>query len=59
MRLREIVVLGMKTWLSEAVRKELPAIESYARGQVRAHHRIIERFRAEQRQRQRQTEPER
>jgi hypothetical protein len=48
-RLREIVVFGMMTWLPEETRKQLPAIEVYARGQVRVHHRILERFLAEHR----------
>jgi hypothetical protein len=48
-RLHEIVILRMKTWLAEETRKELPAIEGSARGQVRVHHRILERFRAERR----------
>jgi hypothetical protein len=51
-RLREIVLLGMKTWLSAETRKELPATENWAREQVRMNHRILERFRAEQRQRE-------
>jgi hypothetical protein len=49
-RLREIVILGMKTWLPEETRKALPAIESYARGQVRVHYRILESFREERRE---------
>jgi hypothetical protein len=45
-RLRQVVILGMKTWLPEETRKELAKVESYARGQVRVHHRILDRFRA-------------
>ena len=44
-RLRQIVVLGLKSWLLEETPKELAKIEGYARGQVRVHHRILERFR--------------
>jgi hypothetical protein len=51
-RLREIVLLGMKTWLSAETRKELPAAESWAREQVRVHFRRLEWFRAEQSQRE-------
>jgi hypothetical protein len=55
-RLREIIILRMKTWLSEGARMELRETERWAREQVRVHHRILERCRAGQRQRQ--TEPE-
>jgi hypothetical protein len=44
-RLRTIVILGMKTWLPEETRKGLAKIESYARGQVRVHYRLLESFR--------------
>jgi hypothetical protein len=49
-RLRQIIILGMKTWLPEDARKGLPATESWAREQVRLHHRILERYRTELRQ---------
>jgi hypothetical protein len=50
-RLREIVILRMKTWLPEETRKELPATERWAREQVRVHFRRLEWLRAEQNQR--------
>jgi hypothetical protein len=52
-RLRQIVVLGLKSWLPEETRKELAKIEGYARGQVRVHHRILDRLRAKRRRLQR------
>jgi hypothetical protein len=47
--LREIVVLGMKSWLPEETRQGLREAEAFRREQVRVHHRILEQFRARQR----------
>lgn len=50
-RVREIVVLGMKTWLPEETLRGLREAEEFRRRQVRLHFTILERFRAKQRQR--------
>jgi hypothetical protein len=44
-RLRVLVVLGFKTWLPAETLKGLRAAEDWHRGEVRLHHRILERFR--------------
>ena len=49
LRLREIVILGMTTWLPDEARQELAKVEGHAREQVRVHHRMMDRVRAEQR----------
>jgi hypothetical protein len=50
-RLREIVILSMKTWVPEETRKGLGEAEAWRREMVRMHHKVLERFRAEQRRR--------
>jgi hypothetical protein len=51
MRLREIVILRMKTWVSEETRRGLGEAEEWRRGEVRLHFQVLERFREEQRRR--------
>jgi hypothetical protein len=51
MRLHEIVILRMKTWLPEETRKALREAEGWRRGEVWLHFRILKRFREEQRRR--------
>jgi hypothetical protein len=46
MRLHEIVILGMKTWLPEETLKGLKLAEAIRREQVRMHFRILEDARA-------------
>jgi hypothetical protein len=48
-RLREIVVLSLKTWVPEESRKKLQEAEAWRREMVRMHHKVLERFRAAQR----------
>jgi hypothetical protein len=48
-RLREIVVLSLKTWVPEESRKGLGEAEAWRREMVRMHHKVLERFRAQQR----------
>jgi hypothetical protein len=50
-RVREIVVLSMKTWLPKETLKGLREAEAFRRERVRIHFRVLERFRAERRQR--------
>ncbi len=50
-RLREIVVLGMKSWLPEETLRGLRETEEFRRRQVKLHFTILERFREKQRQR--------
>jgi hypothetical protein len=45
MRLHEIVILRMKTWLPEETLKGLQSAEPFRREQLRVHFRILERFR--------------
>jgi hypothetical protein len=49
MRLHEIVVLQMKSWLPAAALNGLREAETWRRGQVRWHFQVLERFREEQR----------
>jgi hypothetical protein len=49
MRLHEIVILGMKTWLPPEMLKGLRQAEAWRRKEVRFHFRVLERFRREQR----------
>jgi hypothetical protein len=48
MRLHEIVILRMKTWIREETRRGLRDAEDWRRERVRLHHRILEDFRAQQ-----------
>jgi hypothetical protein len=48
-RLHEVVILSMKTWLPEETMNGLREAEARTRERVRVHHRILERFREEQR----------
>jgi hypothetical protein len=48
-RLREILILGMKTWLPQQTRKELRETEGSARKQVMLHLRVLEDFRERRR----------
>jgi hypothetical protein len=50
-RLREIVILRMKTWVSEETRRGLREAEEWRRERVRFHFEVLERFREEQRRR--------
>jgi hypothetical protein len=52
MRLHEIVILRMKTWVREETRRGLREAEEWRRGEVRLHFQVLERFREEQRRRQ-------
>jgi hypothetical protein len=54
MRLREIVVLRMKTWIREETRRGLRDAKDWRRGEVRLHFQVLERFREEQRRRREQ-----
>jgi hypothetical protein len=49
-RLHEIVILGMKTWLLPETLKGGQA-EAWRRREVRLHFQVLERFREEQRRR--------
>jgi hypothetical protein len=49
MRLREIVVRRMKTWIREETRRGLREAEEWRRERVRFHFEVLERFREEQR----------
>jgi hypothetical protein len=51
MRLRELVVFGMRTWLSSEALKRLRDAEEWRRGEVRLHFQVLARFREEQRRR--------
>jgi hypothetical protein len=51
MRLRELVVFGMKTWLPADTLKRLQVAEQWRRREVRMHFRMLKRFREEQRRR--------
>jgi hypothetical protein len=51
MRLRELVVFGMRTWLPAATLHRLQDAEQWRRREVRLHFRMLERFREEQRRR--------
>jgi hypothetical protein len=51
MRLREIVILRMKTWIREETRRGLREAEDWRRERVRFHFEVLERFREEQRRR--------
>jgi hypothetical protein len=44
-RLRQIVVLGLKSWLPEGTRQRLREAEAFSREQVRVHHGMLARFR--------------
>ena len=48
MRLHEIVILGMKTWLLPETLKGLRQAEAWSRGEVRLHFQVLKRFREEQ-----------
>jgi hypothetical protein len=48
-RVREIVILRMKSWLPEETWHGLREAEAFRREQVRVHHRVLERFREQQR----------
>jgi hypothetical protein len=50
-RLREIVILRMKTGIPEETRRGLREAEAWWRGEVRLHFQVLERFREEQRRR--------
>jgi hypothetical protein len=52
MRLREIVVFGMKTWLPSVTLQRLQDAEQWRRREVRMHFRMLERLREEQQRRQ-------
>jgi hypothetical protein len=58
MRLRELVVFGMKTWLPAATLHRLRDAEQWRRREVRMHFNILKRFREEQRQRRTGPTPE-
>jgi hypothetical protein len=45
-RLHEIVILGMKSWLSDETRQGPREAEAFRRAQVRVHHRLLDQFRA-------------
>jgi hypothetical protein len=47
MRLHEIVILRMKTWLPDETLKALWQAEAFRREQVRMHFRILESFRTQ------------
>jgi hypothetical protein len=47
MRLHEIAILSMKTWLPAETLEGLREAESWRRNEVRLRHRILERFRGE------------
>jgi hypothetical protein len=47
MRLHEIVILGMKTWLLPETLKGLRQAEAWSRGEVRLHFQVLKRFREE------------
>jgi hypothetical protein len=49
MRLPEIVILRLKTWLSEETRNGFREAEAFRREQVRVHFRLLERFRTQHR----------
>jgi hypothetical protein len=49
MRLHEIVILRLKTWLPEETVKGLWEAEAFRREQVRMYFRIVERFRTHHR----------
>jgi hypothetical protein len=51
MRLHEIVILRMKTWIREETRRGLREAEDWRRERVRFHFEVLERFREEQRRR--------
>jgi hypothetical protein len=51
MRLRELVVFGMKTWLPAATLQRLCDAEQRRRREVRMHFQMPKRFREEQRRR--------
>jgi hypothetical protein len=51
MRLREIVILRMKTWIREETRRGLREAEDWRRARVRFHFEVLERFREEKRRR--------
>jgi hypothetical protein len=53
-RLREIVILRMKTWVREETLKGLRDAEDWRCGEVRLHFHVLERFREEQRRREAQ-----
>jgi hypothetical protein len=50
-RLREIVVLRMKTWLPSVTLQRLQDAEQWRRREVRMHFNMLKRFRGEQRRR--------
>jgi hypothetical protein len=50
-RLRELVVFGMKTWLPAVTLQRLRDAEQWRRREVRMHYRMLERLRDEQRRR--------
>jgi hypothetical protein len=50
-RLRELVVLSMKTWLPSVTLQRLEDAEQWRRREVRMHFNMLERFRKEQRRR--------
>jgi hypothetical protein len=49
MRVHEIVVLRMKTWLPAETLSGLREAETWRRGEVRLHHQMLKRLREEQR----------
>jgi hypothetical protein len=51
MRLHEIVILRMKTWIREETRRGLRHAEDWRRERVRFHFEVLKRFREEQRRR--------
>jgi hypothetical protein len=51
MRLHEIVILRMKTWIREETRRGLREAEDWRRERVRFHFEVLKRFRQEQRRR--------
>jgi hypothetical protein len=50
-RLRELVVLSMKTWLPSVTLQRLQDAEQWRRREVRMHFNMLKRFREEQRRR--------
>jgi hypothetical protein len=49
LRLHDIVILRMKTWIPEESRRGLRDAEDRRRGEVRLHFRVLERFREQRR----------
>jgi hypothetical protein len=47
-RLREIVILRMKTWIREEARRGLREAEDWRRERVRFHFEVLKRFREEE-----------